>query len=110
MRIASWPLHSHMCVNRTCAFGVAGDSSVASCHETPASVLTSTRVILPRPDHASPVTGHQPRVIVEGYAGDVMMDVASISNASWRAVPLGSGSVYAAVSHRVIHGRVPSSR
>jgi len=56
-----------MCEKRTCAFDVGVESSDAESHVLPPSVLTSTRVILPRPDHARPVTGHQPRVSVNGY-------------------------------------------
>ena len=73
----------------------------------PPSVLTSTRVILPRPLHAIPVIGHQPGPeSFSGYAGDVMIDFASISKLNMRAFPPGSGSVYFDVSHRVMNGSV----
>ena len=64
----------------------------------------------PRPLQASPLTSHQPLSgNAAGYAGDVMIDFASITKLNMRAVPLGSGSVYFAVSSRVMNGRSASS-
>ena len=44
-----------MWVKRVCAFERTGSSSFAVLHVLPESVLISTRVILPRPLHASPL-------------------------------------------------------
>ena len=72
-------------------------------------MLTSTRVIRPRPLQARPEIGHQPGPeSFSGNAGDVMIDFASISKLNMRTLPPGSGSVYFDVSHRVMNGSVPS--
>ena len=48
-------------------------------------------------------------MIVAGNDGDVITDFASTSKLKMRALPPRSGSEYFDVSHRVIHGCVPSS-
>ena len=62
---------SHMCEKRECALDVRRRVERRGLPRLAASVLTSTRVILPRPLHASP--RHRPparRSSVSGYAGD----------------------------------------
>ena len=55
--------------------------------------------------------GHHPGPeSFSGYAGDVMMDFASISRLNIRTFPPGRGSVYFDVSQRVMKGSVPSLR
>ena len=96
---------------RVCAYATGVPTSSASVQVAPPSVLTSTREILPRPLHAMPVMGHQPRLLNRsGYAGEVMMDFASITNENWRAVPFGNGSVYFEVSSRDMLGSRITSR
>src|SRR2546427_231388 len=110
MSIASRPSQFHGRRNRVWHFGSTGSCSSAAAQVLPASVLTSTRVTRPRPLQASPLISHHPRSgKVAGYAGDVMIDLASITKLNMRAVPLGSGSVYFAVSSRVMKGRSASS-
>src|SRR4029079_2684741 len=78
-------------------------------HVLPPSLLTSTRLMRPRPLQASPRIGHQPGPLsFSGYAGDGMSDFASISKPHTRAFLAGSGSVSFDVSHRVMNGSVPS--
>ena len=73
----------------------------------PPSSETSTRLILPRPDHASPEITVKP-FCFSGACGDgeVMTDFASITKVNWRALPFSIRSVYFAVSSRVNHGCV----
>ena len=86
--------------------GSTGDCSSAGVHRRPASVLTSTLLIRPRPLQAIPLISNQPRSgRITGYAGNVMIDLASMAKLNIRAVPSGNGSVYFDVSSRVMKGR-----
>src|SRR6185369_16037902 len=110
MMSVSLPSHCQGCWNRVWALDNGVPCSCAGYHVRPASVLTSTRVIFPRPLHASPLIGHQPAPgSFCGYDGDVMMDFASMSKLKMRAFSPGSGSVYFDVSHRVMKGSAASS-
>src|SRR3954465_7781 len=94
---------------RTAAFLDSGVSICASVHVFPPSTLMSTRVMRPRPVHAKPVMGHHPGPFSRsGYAGEVMIDFASISKLNWRTLSPGSGSVYFDVSQRVMNGSAPT--
>ena len=96
--------------NRVWHLGSTGCCRSAGAQWRPASLLTSTRVIRPRPLQAIPVICHQPlSPSVTGYAGNVMIDFASITKLNWRAVSSESGSVYFDVSSRVMNGRSASS-
>ena len=72
----------------------------------PPSSDTSTRAILPRPDHANPDSTVKPDLWLSGACGlgSVMTDLASITKVKRRAMPFSSRSVYLEVSSRVIHG------
>src|SRR5215471_5699316 len=91
---------------------MTGSTSLASAHVSPPSVLTSTRVMRPRPDHAMPRISHGPRAgIVPTLAvGQVMVDFASMEKVNWRAELSGIGSVYLDVSSRVSNGWSPNFR
>src|SRR6185369_13978712 len=91
------------------ALALSGVSRSAASQVLPPSLLTSTRVIRPRPLQATPRIGHQPGPLnFSGYAGEVISDLASISKLKMRALPSGSGSVYFDVSQRVMNGSAPS--
>src|SRR5205809_7974854 len=97
--------------NRVWHLGSTGCCSSAGSHCFPPSVLTSTLVIRPRPLHAIPLISHQPRSRrITGYAGNVMIDFASMTKLNMRAVPSPNGSVYFDVSSRVMNGRSAKRR
>src|SRR5258705_2573200 len=98
MMVVSPPFHCHIWRNRVYAFESTGSCSSASLHVCPPSVLTSTRVIRPRPVHATPEISCHPGSSAFGYAGVVMMDLASMTKLNCRATPEISGSVYFDVS------------
>src|SRR5665213_2232303 len=74
----------------------------------PPSNETSTRLILPRPDHASPEITVKP-LARTGACGDgeVITDLASISKVNLRALPFSMRSEYFDVSSRVYQGSSP---
>src|SRR5436190_24124206 len=57
---ASLPSHFHVHRNRVCAIGSTGDCSSAGTHVVPPSTVTSTPVMRPRPDQATPVSSYTP--------------------------------------------------
>src|SRR5689334_16009155 len=108
MSTASRPSQFQGNENRVWHLGSTGCWRTAGDQVLPPFVDTSTRVMRPRPLHARPVMSHQPRpVSVAGNAGNVMIDLASMTNENIRAVPLDNGSVYFDVSSRVMN--VPSA-
>ena len=76
----------------------------------PPSRVTSTRLIVPRPDQATPVKTLRP-LYLSGACGDgfVTTDFASMTNVCLRERPSASRSVYFDVSSRVCHGWSPTS-
>src|SRR6188474_3562234 len=98
------PFHCHGIRKRVWHTGKTGCWSVASRQVLPPSTETSTRRIVPRPDHASPVISLNPGSMDMPPDGDVMTDLASISNENCAALPSGRMSVYFDVSSRVMNG------
>ena len=86
----------------------SGPSIRAVCQLRPPSSETSTRLIVPLPDQARPVTTVRPLPWVIGACGLglVMTDLTSITQVKRRALPLASRSVYFEVSSRVLPGLV----
>src|SRR5690348_16170248 len=74
----------------------------------PPSSETSTRLILPRPDQASPEITVNPFCLTGACGdGEVITDFASITNVNCRALPFSRRSVYFEVSSRVNQGSSP---
>src|SRR5689334_1263232 len=88
------PSHVQGRRKRVQAIGRTGSCNVAALHVVPPSVETSTRVIVPRPDQASPVISTTPGPgNVWPPEGEVMTDLASMTKVNSRAVPSGMRSL-----------------
>src|SRR5690242_18497219 len=92
-RTAGDPSHTQSRLKRVRHLASTGDSSRAVRQLRPPSTDTSTRVTLPRPDHASPVMLWKPLSSrVWPPEGEVMTDLHSWMELYWRCVPSGMRS------------------
>src|SRR5688572_11441454 len=105
------PFHSHCRRKRVRLFENIGSWSFASRQLVPPSSDTSTRRILPAPDHARPAISYRPGpCIFMPPDGRVITDFTPISKVNWRALPSGIGSEYLEVSSLVCVGPSVSFR
>src|SRR5699024_2968491 len=106
---AGLPSQRHSRLKRVSALYSTGSCSLVVCQLTPSSVDTSTRLTLLPPDQACPVISYK-QAMCRGFSGlgEVMTDLASMTQVNMRALPSAIRSVYFEVSSRVIHGLSPT--